>query len=240
MRFLASIRYDGSKYYGFQKLKTEKTIQNELEKALTKINKSDVFVKGAGRTDRGAHAYSQMVHFDLDINITAERIKRAVNAIIDSGIYVNYCKEVDCDFHARFCVKEKTYDYIVNLLEYDPIKNSYVYNYNRGLNIRSMKRASRYLLGEHSYKAFVSGHRENYDSGIKAIKFFEKSGELTIRFIGKNFYQYMVRNLVGALILVGENKITSIQLKEMLDKEENLYNYSTVPATGLYLKDIKY
>ena len=76
MRFLACIRYDGSEFYGFQKLKDHKSVQKELEIALTKINKKEVLVKGAGRTDRGVHAYKQMIHFDLDVDISPKSLKK--------------------------------------------------------------------------------------------------------------------------------------------------------------------
>lgn len=240
MRYLACIKYNGSKYYGFQKLKSEKTVQEELEKALTKINKKTVYVKGAGRTDRGVHAYKQMIHFDLDIKITSERLKKAINSVVDSGIYVNYCEEKSNTFHSRFEVKKKTYEYIINLGEYNPITNDYIYNYGKKLNIDAMKKATEYFLGYHDFEAYVCGKRENYDSGVFSTKIKIKKEILTLTFTGKNFYQYMVRNMVGALIMVGENKIEPVAIKEMLDKKRNLYNYSTAPAQGLYLKDIKY
>lgn len=240
MRYLASVSYDGSKFYGFQKLTNHKTVQSELEKALTKINKTIVVVKGAGRTDRGVHAFNQMVHFDLTIDIDPNRLKNAINSLVDDGMHINYCKYVSDAFHARFDVKKKIYEYVINMGEYDPIDNNYIYNYNKVLNIAKMKQGAKYLLGFHSFKAFVSGERENYNSVIYKIKFTKKKDILVISFTGKSFYRYMVRNLVGALILVGEEKKSPEIIKEMLDKEKNIGNYITVPANGLYLVEVKY
>ncbi|MDD2504683.1 MAG: tRNA pseudouridine(38-40) synthase TruA [Bacilli bacterium] len=240
MRFLASIRYDGSNFYGFQKLKDKKTVQEEVEKALKKINKKKVFIKGAGRTDRKVHAYNQMVHFDLDINISPESLKKAMNSSLDKGIYVNNIKVVNNNFHSRFKVKRKIYEYKINIGEYDPILNNYTYNYNKILNIKKMKQASKYLLGYNSYDAYVCGKREHYNTAVYKIKIKKKKNIIHINFVGKNFYQYMVRNMVGSLIMVGEEKIKPICIKEMLDKKENLYNYSNAPAQGLYLLNIKY
>ena len=107
MRYLASISYDGSKFYGFQRLNGHKTIQHELETALTKINKNLVIVKGAGRTDRGVHAFNQKAHFDLSIDIDCDHLKRAINSLVGPSIYIKDVKEVSDDFHARFDVKEK-------------------------------------------------------------------------------------------------------------------------------------
>ena len=240
MKYKAGIKYDGSKFYGFQRLKNEKTVQGELEKALTKLNKEEVLIKGSGRTDRGAHAYNQVIHFTLKQNIPEDRLKNAINSIIDKSIYVNYTKVINEDFHSRFNVKRKTYKYRINLGEYNPIKKDYVYNYCKPLNIKNMKKASKYLLGYNCYKAYVSGKRDCYDSAIYNIKFEKEKDELKIYFEGLSFYNHMVRNLVGALILVGENKIKPIQLEEMLHSGENLYFYNTVPASGLYLVDIEY
>lgn len=240
MKYMASIKYDGSKFYGFQRLNNVKTVQKELERALTIINKKDTIIKGAGRTDRGAHALNQIIHFELQYNIPSQRLKNAINSIIDKSIYINYCKEVDDNFHSRFNTKEKTYEYLINLGPYNPIKKDYILNYNKNLNISKMKKASKYLIGSYSYKAFVSGFRNNYDSSIYNILIKKKKDILTIKFIGKTFYNHMVRNLVGALLLVGENKIKPQDIKEMLLKEKNIYNYSTLPACGLYLVDIKY
>jgi len=240
MRFLACLSYDGSKFYGFQKLNNQKTIQGEIEKVLTKINKKSVTIKGAGRTDRGVHAYNQVVHFELDIKIDENALKSAINSIIDKSIYIKYCQIVDKGFHARFSAIEKTYEYMINLGEYDPLRNDYLYNYNRHLDIKKMKQASKYLIGLNSYKAFVTGHNKTYLSALYKIKFSQNKNILSIKFVGKTFYNHMVRNLVGALILVGENKITVEQIKEMLIKEENIYHYNTVPASGLYLTQIRY
>ena len=171
MRYKASISYDGSKFYGFQRLKNKLNIQETLEKALTKINKSLVVVKGAGRTDRGVHAYNQMIHFDLNVNIPEDRLKNAINSLVEPHIHVNYCEKVDNNFHARFSVVTKTYQYVINMGEFDALDNDYLYNYCHKLNIKKMKKASKLLLGFHSYKAFTSGERENYNSIIYKIKF---------------------------------------------------------------------
>lgn len=240
MRYLASISYDGSKFYGFQRLKNKKTVQGELEKVLTHINKTMVLVKGAGRTDRGVHAFDQKVHFDLNIKIDGKHLLTAVNSRLDPSLKLNWVKETNDDFHARFDCKQKKYQYIINLGEYDIFSNDYVYNYNRKLNIRNMKKCSKCLKGMHSYKVFTSGERENYNSIIYNIKFKKKKKLLYITFTGVSFYRYMVRNLVGALMLAGENKITKENMKEMLEKEKNIYNYMTVPANGLYLMEVNY
>jgi tRNA pseudouridine38-40 synthase len=103
-----------------------------------------------------------------------------------------------------------------------------------------MIKASNYLLGAHDYEVFVSGERENYNSIIESIDIVDNKGVLEFTFTGKSFYRYMVRNLMGALLLVGEDKIKPEQVKEMLDKKQNIYHFKTVPACGLYLMKVEY
>ena len=240
MRYLISVSYDGDKLYGFERQPRKKTVQGELERVLTKINKTTVLIKGAGRTDRGVHAYDQKAHFDLNINITCDGLKRAMNSMLDPSVYVNSVKTVDNEFHARFDVKKKVYRYDINLGEYNPVINSYVYNYNRPLNINACKKASKYLLGIHSYEAFTSGERENYNSIIYKITFSKKGDILSIKFEGKAFFRYMVRNLVGALMQVGEGKQPPEYIKELIENKKHHKKYITVPANGLFLMKVDY
>jgi tRNA pseudouridine38-40 synthase len=240
MRYLISISYDGSKFQGFQRLKNNESVQGLIEKALTKINKEQVIIKGAGRTDRGVHALNQKAHFDLNINITPDNLKKAINSLVKPYIYITDCKIVDDNFHARFLVKEKTYIYKINLGDYNPLLNNYVNQENSNLDINLMKKASKEFLGIHNFKNFVSGERENYEAIIYSIKFKKKNNILEIEFKGKSFYRYMVRNLVGALIEVGKHKIDIEMLKNMLIDYENKIQLPTAPSCGLYLFDIKY
>lgn len=240
MKYLMTVAYDGSKFYGFQRLNKEKTVQGELEKALSKINKKDVVIKGAGRTDRGVHAYGQKVHFELDINISPERLVHAVNSLIDKYIRIIDCVLVNDGFHARFSVRKKTYKYVINMGDFDPIKEDYLYNYCYTLDVNRMEIASKYLIGKHSYQVFVSGERDNYNSEIFDVLFAKEDDYLTITFKGKSFYRYMVRNMVGALMLVGRGKISIEEFKNMIDSNETKYTYMTVPANGLYLEKIEY
>lgn len=238
MRCLASVSYDGSKFFGFQRLNNLLTVQGELERVLERIVKEKVEVKGAGRTDRGVHAYSQGVSFDLKRDIPLDGLRRAMNSLLCDYVYVNEIKEVDDGFHARFRARKKVYEYRINLGDYNPVLNDYIYNYGKSLNIKKMKEASRLLVGAHSFKVFTSGDRDNYNSIIYSISFKKDKDVLVIRFEGKSFYRYMVRNLVGTLINVGSGKFTISDVKKMLEGENR--QYQTVPACGLYLIKVFY
>ena len=240
MRYLVTISYDGSNFYGFQRLKSKRTVQEELEKVLTIINKSKVEIKGAGRTDKGVHAYGQRAHFDLDIDIPKDRLMKALNDSLPSDIRITNIDEVDNDFHARFNVKKKIYQYKINNGEYDPLMNNYYYQFNYDIDINKLKDASKILLGVHNFKNFVSGERDNYDAIIYNIDIKKEKEILTITFEGKSFYRYMVRNMVGAMLDVATEKNSLDELKEMLDNVEVAKQMSCAPAQGLYLMNIIY
>ena len=239
MSYLIKIAYDGSKFYGFQRLNEEVTVQKTLEEALTKINKKEVVVKGAGRTDRGVHANCQCVSFNLDINIDCDGLKEALNSLVKPYIYVKEVVEVDEDFHARFNVTKKRYVYKINLGEYNPVIQDYVYQSPYELDLDLMREVSKLYLGAHDFRNFVSGERDNYDCIIYDIDFEIKNDILMITFEGKSFYRYMIRNLVGAMIEVARGKISVDYVREMLESMEEKTTF-TAPANGLYLDFIDY
>ncbi len=240
MRYLITVSYDGSNYYGFEVQPDKMTIQGCLESALKVINKKHVTIKGAGRTDRGVHAYGQVFHVDLDVNVPENGLMSAMNSLLPNDIHITNVKKVSKDIHARFSAKKKTYIYKINIGEYDAINNSHIYNYNKNLDINLMKEASKYLIGMHDYEAYVTGKRDNYNSIIYDIDIYKENSIIYFKFIGKSFYTYMVRNMMGALVLVGAKKIEPICIKEMLDNKENIYHYVALPSNGLYLMKIEY
>ena len=240
MRYLVTINYDGSNFYGFQRLKNKRSVQDEIEKVLKVINKKDVEIKGAGRTDKGVHAYGQRAHFDLDINIPKDRLLKALNDSLPDDIRITSIEEVDKDFHARFNVKKKVYQYKINLGKYDPLKNNYYYQFDYKIDMDKLNKAKELLIGEHNFKNFVSGERDNYDAIIYDIILEEKKEILTITFEGKSFYRYMVRNMVGAMLDVATGKQSLDTLKEMLDNVKVVKQMSCAPAQGLYLMKIYY
>ena len=161
MRYLITLSYDGTNYKGYQTQPGLVTIQEQIEKALTKINdgKKTTFTS-SGRTDKGVHAKMQCGHADLDINITEYKLKRAMNSNLPEDIHVIKTEKVADDFHARYNVLEKTYEYYMNIGEYNPIERNYVFQYNYKLNVEKMQEGIKYLLGEHDFRAFVTENKE--------------------------------------------------------------------------------
>lgn len=239
MNFLITIAYDGSKFYGFQRLNEEISVQKVLEDALSKINKQSVVVKGAGRTDRGVHANGQRVSFTLNIDIDEVGLQKALNSLLKPYIYVKEVLKVDENLHARFSVQKKKYVYKINLGEYNPLLADYVYQPEFKLDVDKMKKVAELYMGVHDFHNFVAGDRDNNTAIIYDINFVFTEDILCIEFVGKSFYRYMVRNLVGMMIEVGRGKESIAKVEEMLNSKENIFGY-TASSCGLYLENIEY
>lgn len=243
MRFLLKFSYDGTNYSGFQSQKGLNTIEFQLEKALTKINNGiKTTICATGRTDKGVHALSQYAHADLSVSITEEKLKRALNSNLPDDIHIISTKIVPNDFHARYNVKGKEYKYYINLGEYNPLERNYVFQYNYKLDVESMKKAIKYFIGTHDYRAFVTENKdkENCVRTIDRATVDIKDDKLIITFHGTGFLRYQVRNMVGLLIKVGENKISPETVEKILESKDRTKSGKTAKAVGLYLTSVEY
>ncbi len=242
MRYLVTVSYDGSEYNGFQKQKGVRSIQEELEKAVTYINDHEkTKITGSGRTDRGVHALGQTFHVDINVKITKEKLKRAINSLIPNSIHVIDCKMVDNEFHARYMVKRKTYKYYLNMGEYNPIERNYCYQYNKQLDVGKMRDAIKYFIGEHDFSSFTT--LEEDDDPVRTIyeaKIDNIDDKLVFTFIGNGFMRYQVRNMVGYLIRIGELKKKVDELPEVLKTKKSNLGSITAKSAGLYLVKVEY
>lgn len=240
MRYFIRFSYDGSKFYGFQRLHQFPSVQGVIEDSLTKIVGHVVCIKGAGRTDRGVHAKGQCAHFDLEKSIPSEGLLKILNKMVGPYIHILECKLVNDEFHARFSVIKKQYRYRIYFGEYNPCLVDYAYICPYSLDIALMKDVSKNFIGIHNFQNFVSGERDNYQAIIYDIRFEQTNDFLDIIFVGKSFYRYMVRNLVGVLIDIGRKKRNLEDLKKALEIFPYDKRFSTVCSSGLYLEKILY
>lgn len=245
MRYLMTVSYDGSRYYGYQVQREEDTIQKRLERALSKIHKGEsIRVYASGRTDRGVHALGQTVHFDSSLQIPPENFKRALNAHLPDDIVVLRVERVNEAFHARFHVKEKWYQYKVsNADTADPFNRQYMYHVQRPLDYVSMKQACQTLIGTHDFTAFC-GTRSNV-VGDKTRTIYGASIRITTDGLiftirGSGFLYNMVRIIVGTLIDIGCGRSDVDTFKRAIVSKDRKDLGKTAPAHGLYLYQVLY
>lgn len=245
-RYFITFSYDGTNFSGYQKQPRERTIQNELEKALKEINENKkVEVHASGRTDAKVHALNQKAHFDLDIKITKEKLKKALNSLLPEDIHIKNVEEVSDNFHARYNAKGKEYIYKINMGEYNPLERNFVYQYNNRLDVTEIERAMKYLEGTHNFKSFTKTDEEKDDyvrtlSQTNLIRDLKDVNKITLVFVGTGFLRYMVRNMVGTLIEVGEGKRKSEDIITILKEQNRTHAGKTAAPEGLYLKNVFY
>lgn len=246
MRYLITVSYDGTNFSGYQKQPKQRTVQSEIEKALKEISGGKkIDIHASGRTDAGVHAISQRIHFDLDNKITIEKLHKGLNSLLPEDIYIKTVEEVNDDFHARFSAIGKEYIYVLNMGEYNPLERNYVYQHNKKLDIVEMERAMKYLEGTHNFKSFTKTDEEKDDyvrtiSQTNIIRDPKNLNKITLVFVGTGFLRYMVRNMVGVLIEVGEGKRKSGDVIKILNNQDRKSAGKTANPEGLYLKNVFY
>lgn len=246
MRYFITFSYDGSDFKGYQKQPRSRTVQGELEKVLKKINGGvEVSVVASGRTDAGVHAINQKAHFDFDQDIEKDRLLKSINSMLPEDIYVKSIEQVSDNFHARYNATGKEYIYQINMGDYNPLERKYVYQHEGKLDVVEMQRAMKYLEGTHSFKAFVCADDEREDyvrtlSQTNIIRDLKDVSKITLVFVGNGFMRYMVRNMVGTLIEIGEGKRKSEEIIDIIKAEDRTKAGKTANPEGLYLKDVLY
>ena len=243
MRYLITFSYDGTNFSGYQKQGNLRTIQSEIEKALKFINGNrKTSITSSGRTDKGVHALHQTAHADISVQITPYKLMRALNSNLPSDIHVIKTERVIDDFHARYMVSEKEYQYKLNMGEYNPCMRNLVYQYGKKLDIEKMQNAIKHFVGTHSFESFTPNKdkRENYVRTINYASIEEKNNIVTFTFRGNGFIKYQVRNMVGYLIKVGEGKKKGEDIPKILDGKDRRLASITAHAEGLYLTNVVY
>jgi tRNA pseudouridine38-40 synthase len=234
--------YDGSNFSGYQIQKNKRTVEEEIENVLFKLNHNkNIKIYASGRTDANVHANGQVAHFDFE-QIDVEKLKNKLNKLLPKDIYVKKIETVKEDFHARYHEKKKEYIYKINCSTYNPFMRNYIYQYNQKLDLEKMKEAIDYFVGTHDFTSFTkaSAKKEDMRRTIYDAKIKEEKGIITISFIGNGFLQYQVRNMVGTLVEVGEGKRKPKEVKEILEKKDRSMGGKTFSPVGLYLNKVEY
>lgn len=246
MRYFITFSYDGSEFKGYQKQPKHRTVQGELESILKRINSDEeVSICASGRTDSGVHAINQKAHFDLVKEIDCDKLQKSINSLLPEDIYVKSVEKVSDNFHARFNAIGKEYIYQINMGEYNPLERKYVYQHNSKLDVVEMQRAMKYLEGTHNFKSFTKADDEKEDyvrtlSQTNIIRDLKDVNKITLVFIGTGFMRYMVRNMVGTLIEIGEGKKKSEEIINILKSKDRTQAGKTANAEGLFLKNVFY
>ncbi|AFJ43419.1 tRNA pseudouridine(38-40) synthase TruA [Francisella orientalis] len=241
--YLLQIEYFGKNYCGWQRQSHSPSVQEELEKALSKIANQNIEVTCAGRTDTGVHATSQVVNFHSDADRTLSSWMRGTNALLPKDIKILDIREVDNDFNSRFTAINRTYNYIIyNNITSSPIFVEHCLWENRELNIDKMNQACKYLLGEQDFTSFRSSQCQSNTPfrNIQKAEFIKLGNFIVFEVIGNAFLHHMIRNFIGSLLKVGLEFESPEWIKLVLEAKDRTRAAETAKAHGLYFVGVEY
>ena len=243
MRIALGIAYDGSAFHGWQSQPDGNTVQDRLEQALAQIAGAAVRTIAAGRTDTGVHATGQVVHFDAPVERPESAWVRGVNAHLPNVIAVQWARRVDDAFHARFAARSRTYRYVLYNAPVRPaLFAAQVGWYHMPLELEPMRVAAQRLIGEHDFSSFRAAECQA-DSPIKrlaCLQIDETGPFLSFTLQADAFLHHMVRNVIGALVVVGSGRQRPEWVGELLDARDRRLGAPTFSPAGLYLVDVEY
>ena len=207
MRYALGIEYDGSRYHGWQRQKNATSVQQNVEKALSKIANEKIEVVCAGRTDTGVSATNQVIHFETDKVRIDVAWTLGVNTNLPSDIAVSWVKEVNDDFHARFSATARRYRYIINNNRLrSAILSSGISFCHYPLDENLMHEAAQCLIGKHDFTSFRTVHCQSH-SPIRTLihcNVYRQGDFIIIDVKGNAFLHHMVRNIAGSLMRIGQ------------------------------------
>ncbi|KAI3737826.1 hypothetical protein L2E82_27839 [Cichorium intybus] len=246
------LSYDGTRFSGWQYQPSTPTLQCLLEQALTRVTKlerKDLCVVGASRTDAGVHALGQVAHFVTPFNYDGlQDMHAALNGLLPPDVRIREVSAALPEFHARFSVTGKIYHYkIYNDTVMDPFHRLYAYHNLSKLNVSAMKEASKYFVGKHDFSAFANAQRNdrtvNPVKNISRVDIIEKGPILQIEVEGSGFLYRQVRNMVALLIQIGREALPPDivpKILETCDRKELAKVALVAPPHGLFLVEVKY
>jgi tRNA pseudouridine38-40 synthase len=243
MRIALGLEYDGTEFCGWQSQPSGIAVQDALERALSAVADHPIRVTCAGRTDAGVHALGQVVHFDTASSRPLEAWVRGTNTRLPRSISVRWACPTSEEFHARFSAISRRYRYVLlNRGQRPGVFNRRVGWYHRPLNADLMQMAARELIGEHDFTSFRAAECQA-KSPVRKLTRLDISREgdvLSFDFEANAFVHHMIRNILGALIVVGTAKHPPSWMVELLNLRNRKLGPPTFAPDGLYLTSVGY
>lgn len=237
------LRYDGSRYHGWQVQKNAITVAQTMEEALAKVCGERVKITGCGRTDAGVHALRYCANFHSDCTVPVDRMPLAVNSRLPDDIAVVDAVEVPDDFNAiGSCVKKEYVYKILNSRIPDPFLADRVCFYPQRLDISLMQAAARAFEGTHDFKA-VRSEGTQTKTTVRTVYWCraEKDGDLiTVSICANGFLYNMCRAMVGTMVYASYGKLIPEEIPALLEKRDRRLTGPTMPPQGLYLNRVWY
>ncbi len=244
MRLALTIEYEGTRYRGFQYQVNAPSIQSELEQAINRLTGERVRVKGAGRTDAGVHAQGQVIAFDTESAHSTATFVGAMNHYLPQDIAVRDAYIVHPSFDPRRHARSRTYRYsILNSRTPSPLARRFTCHIRETLDVGRMQGAVSLFIGEHDFRNFAAPLPEGKTSSVRAVydaSIVQSGSTIEIWVTGNAFLQRQVRRMAGALVDVGQGRLSASDLKAMIEDRETDKVANSLPAQGLCLVRVEY
>jgi tRNA pseudouridine38-40 synthase len=237
-RLALVISYDGSDFSGFQIQKSNRSVQAEIEKVVSRINGENTSVQGASRTDAGVHALGQVIHFDTARTFEPQRWIAVLNRHLPADVHCLKAAFVPPLFHSRYDAKKKTYRYVINTGEINPLGRKYEANYYN-INLEVLAANLRQLIGTHDFTSFCSGKKEDKVRTIFEARYEVRGDHLELFFTGDGFLHHMVRLIVAELVKIATGQ-SAKDISEIIQEHSRKSTTKIAPAAGLYLMEVSY
>ncbi len=240
-RYFVEIAYKGTQYCGWQFQPDKVSVQSTIDEALSTIFNEKIACMGCGRTDSGVHASQFFLHFEAG-NPIPENFLNRINKFLPKDIVVY--KIFECDKHARYDATYRAYDYFVHF-EKNPFLEgqSFFFPY-LPLDFDKMQTAFEMLNHYTDFSPFEKSKSSSRTSLCRIykteMKFNETEQKMYLHIAANRFLRGMVRRVVGALIMVGKEKISLQEFKEVMDTQGKFNINISAPAQGLFLSEVRY
>ncbi len=239
-----TIQYDGTKYDGWQRQgNTDNTIQEKIETVISRITGEEIELNGSGRTDAGVHALGQVANFKTDSEYDEEYMLKEINRYLPKDIRLLDLKKEDIRFHSRLNAKRKTYIYRIDNTDFGSVfDRRYAMRFNERLDVKAMKEAAAFYVGEHDFKSFCTkkSMKKSTVRRIYSVDITKSKGIIEITYCGNGFLYNMVRILTGTLIDVGRGRLKPRDIADIIEARDRGRAGFTAEPEGLFLKSVEY
>jgi tRNA pseudouridine38-40 synthase len=238
VRYAARVEYDGTDFAGFQVQPGRRTVQGELETALTRLGGGRAIrVDGAGRTDAGVHAEGQVIAFTWPGGLRADELMRGLRAVVPPDIGIGSLWRVPADFRPRHAAQRREYRYSIWNGPRSPLRERYALGCREALDVEAMDRAAQALVGRHDFTAFGGRHRQPIRT-LHGVRVRRRGSLVTVDVIGDAFLRQMVRSIVAALLRIGRGEGTAEDLEAALRSPGRAFAGAIAPPHGLCLRRV--
>jgi tRNA pseudouridine38-40 synthase len=243
--YLVKIEYDGKKFVGWQYQKNGNSIQDQIEKVFKKILKLKIKLVGAGRTDKGVHAFGQYANFKLKKKIeNKQKFLSSVNFFLNkNSISIIKIIKKKLNFHSRYCAKERSYEYyIINREAGLSLEKNKAWHIKKKINIELLRKGAKIFEGTHDFSTYraSSCSAKSPIKKMNSVKIKKLGDKILISFKSQSFLQNQVRSMVGCLKYLSNKQWSLGEFNQVFKSKNRTRCAPPAPAHGLYLKTVKY